>query len=96
MEDASIQSAAFDAVAEMPQQVLIQEPQKQDRPLIYMEKTKKNIFFTVIALIIILFAISYIPFEMTNRVRLFVYGFTVVPAAMLLGYSIAKHRALKN
>lgn len=96
MEDASLQSAAYDAAGDMPQRDITPEPPKQDRPLIYMEKTKKYIFITVIALIIILFGISYIPFEMTNRVRLFVYGFTVVPASMLLGYSIAKHLALKN
>lgn len=95
MEDSTtaVMSAAYDAAAESP----VQKPQiKQVRPLFYMEQSKKDIMYSLIAVVVILLCLNYIPYEVSDDFRLFLYIATLLPSSVALGYTIAKHKEQKK
>lgn len=97
MADVSaVQAAAFDAVAESPQFTPIPEPPRKVNKMFHLEQSKKDILLALTAVIIILVCIIYIPYNISDNFKFFLYAVTIVPASMGLGYAVVNYRSTKK
>jgi hypothetical protein len=94
MEDAAAaQAAAFDAVAETP--VIAPVPKKVYK-MFHFDQPKKDMILALIAVIIILICLTYIPYQISNLFKIFLYTATLIPASMGLGYTVTKYQEMKT